>query len=228
MPTETLNDGAQPVVASPATEEKTDRMVAYPVRKLQEDRQEIARLREELRAKESTLPTHSATETLDPAARGAVDLLATESARVTREMLGNDLDDIRTIREQNEQDRFDRKVEQLAQSEYAEYIKDDISTELLRLAKEHPKTAQDKLLDMAEDAALLKAVKSGRLRPESVVSSEVKQSLTDRGRLATPRGGATGDRSEGTSVTEMTAEQLAKDPAALAARFKERYGRDRR
>ena len=216
-------------LAVPGQAEQTEdrKFVPFPTDKLREINRLAAIGRETERSQRtSTLPTPSAD--LDQNTRAAVDLLTSESARATRSELADEFSDLRDVRERLERQDFDRRVEQMEKADYAPYIRDDIATELERLQKEHPKTGSVKLLDMAEDAALLKAVRSGTFKNEEAVKEAERERLATRTSMAAPKGGAAGDRTGATPASEMSAEQLAKDPDALSARFREKFGRDRR
>lgn len=203
------------------------KFIQFPTDKLREINRLAAIGRETERVqRDATLPTKSAD--LDQNTRAAVDLLTQESARATRSELSSEFQDLRYVSERLDSQDFDRRIEQIERADYATYIKDDIATELERLQREHPKTNSVKLLDMAEDAALVKAVKSGKFKNEESVKESERERLADRTRMSSPKRGVSGDRSAGTSVLEMNTEQLVSDPTALAARYRERYGRDRR
>lgn len=203
------------------------KFIQFPTDKLREINRLAAIGRETERVqRDATLPTKSAD--LDQNTRAAVDLLTQESARATRSELSSEFQDLRYVSERMDSQDFDRRIEQIERADYATYIKDDIAIELERLQREHPKTNSVKLLDMAEDAALVKAVKSGKFKNEESVKESERERLADRTRMSSPKSGAAGDRSAGTSASEMNAEQLVADPAALSARFREKYGRDRR
>ena len=211
--------------AEPEASER--KFIQFPTDKLREINRLATIGRETERSqRSSTLPTQSAD--LDQNTRAAVDLITTESARATRNELADDFSDLRDVKERFERQDFDQRLAQMEKADYAPYIRDSIANELERLQREHPKTGSVKLLNMAEDAALLKAVKSGAYKSEEAVKESERERLATRTTMASSKGGAAGDRTGITSASEMSAEQLAGDQEALASRFRERFGRDRR
>lgn len=217
---------ATQVAPGQATESEERKFVPFPTDKLREINRLAAIGRDTERSMRPNLPTQN--ENLDQNTRAAVDLLTSESARATRNELADEFSDLRDVRERLERQDFDRRIEQMEKADYAPYIRDDIANQLERLQKEHPKTGTVKLLDMAEDAALLKAVRSGTFKNVEAVKEEERERMATRTSMSSPKGGVAGDRSTTTPYSEMSADQLSKDPAALAARFREKFGRDRR
>ena len=217
---------AQPVAAAEAqaapSTEQASRLIPFPADKLRALNQEVSELRRQVRGA-GQLTNQPAPEVLEPSAQKALDMIGT----TVRNGITPELDEIRTGLDEA---RFDREIENLRQDPTASRYSNEISDEMLILAKKTPLASRTELLDQAKRNAIYNAVMNGTYQ-SAATEQAAEEILSDRSRFASSpaRGGVqTGRGNEDRQLEDMSAEELAADPAKFNALFEKTQGRKQR
>lgn len=182
--------------------QRSDPLIPIPAskwREAQELKRELAQIKNERRA--TTLPTEPKAS-LTPEADAALDHIADRTAGKFR----NELLD---VRDELDDLALERGLARVMEDETTSPYRADMMHELKELRRSNPKARMSDLLEQAEERAIVKTFRSGKLT--QAMTDEAHDQLQTKTRLSSrPTSASTPTRGkEEVSLEEMTPEQLA-------------------